>query len=84
MNTLIDYVNIEPLEDSLKTENLMADWSINNYPAFVSVSVIDDQLVINNSLVWNSESPINTNDILAWLQENGQYEGVINQQVLMP
>ena len=62
----------------------MADWSINNYPAFVSVSVIDDQLVINNSLVWNSESPINTNDILAWLQENGQYEGVINQQVLMP
>ena len=84
MNTLIDYVNIEPLEDSLKTENLMADWSINNYPAFVSVSVIDDQLVINNSLVWNSESPINTNDILAWFQENGQYEGVINQQVLMP
>ena len=84
MNTLIDYVNIEPLEDSLKTENRMADWSINNYPAFVSVSVIDDQLVINNSLVWNSESPINTNDILAWLQENGQYEGVITQQVLMP
>lgn len=84
MNSLVDYVNIEPLEDSLKTEILMADWNINNYPAFVSVSVIDDQLVINNSLIWNSESPINTNDILGWLAQNGQYDGALVQQVVMP
>ena len=81
---IVEYVDIDNIDESRQLETLLNDWQINNFPAFVSVSTNDEALTINNSLVWNNEVPMTANDILSWLSINNLYEGEISQQVLMP
>lgn len=84
MEDIIEYVDLDNIDDKKIIETISNDWGISNYPAFVSVSVIDNKLVINNSLVWSDDKPLNTLDILSWLSQNNIYKGEVVEQVTLP
>ncbi len=84
IDDIVEYVNIQSLVDDGSIDRLSQEWNINNYPAFVSVSNNYGELTINNSLVWDDTNPLSSNDILNWLALNGQYDGEMIEEVLMP
>ncbi|MCI5774363.1 MAG: hypothetical protein MR210_07375 [Erysipelotrichaceae bacterium] len=84
IDDIVEFVDIQPLIDEGTIERLSSDWGINNFPAFISVSNNYGELTINNSLVWDDTNPMGTIDILNWLALNGQYDGEILEEVLVP
>lgn len=84
INDIVEYVNIQSLIDEGTIDRLNTEWNINNYPAFVSVSNNYGELTINNSLVWDDANPLSSNDILNWLSQNGQYDGELVEEAIMP
>ena len=84
INDIVEYVNIQTLIDEGTIDRLNTEWNINNYPAFISVSNNYGELTINNSLVWDDANPLSSNDILNWLAQNGQYDGQLVEEAIMP
>ncbi len=68
--SLIETVDITSLDQSFTTNRITAEWGIHSWPAFVAVSVEDSSIIIDNTLEWNSESPMTTTDIKQWLTAN--------------
>jgi len=74
LDDYLEYVDVSSLEESLTTNRLGADWGISSYPAFLSCSVKDGQIIINNSLQWDPKTPLSEDNVIAWLAQNGIYK----------
>lgn len=70
LNEIIEYVDITDQIDRMAMNQLYSDWGISNYPALVSCTNNEHQITINNSLVWDNNSPLSTNDLRNWLAMN--------------
>lgn len=73
LDKILEYVD---LSDSIKEEtyiNKLKKWNISTYPSFVSVKVENNQIVINNTLEYDTNNPLNSTDIIEWLKLNNLY-----------
>ncbi len=83
----IEWVDITELEKNFTTIRLKDEWGINNYPAFVSVTIKDKSVTVNNMLQYNSENPMSVQDIKMWMINNKIWSGLIeqgDQQIIVP
>ncbi len=70
LNNLIETVDITPLQTNMTTNRITAEWGIHSWPAFVAVSIQENSILIENTLEWDPQSPLNTGDIKQWLSLN--------------
>lgn len=84
LSSLIEYVDVAPLEDTMTTSQLNTDWTVTSYPAFVACQVQDGQIVILNKLEWNANSPMSEDNVIQWLIENGLYDGATPDLIATP
>lgn len=78
IKNLIEYVDLSSIKDSANFYEELKKWEINNYPAFISTTNIDNKIVINNQLVFDEKKPINEADFLNWLELNSLISGISN------
>ncbi len=71
LSNIIEVVDITELDQKMETKRLSEDWQISSYPAFVSVSNNNGEIIINNKLEWTNEKAITTTDVEEWLTLNG-------------
>lgn len=71
LSNIIEVVDITELDQKMETKRLSEDWQISSYPAFVSVSNDNGEIIINNKLEWTNEKAITTTDVEEWLTLNG-------------
>ncbi len=75
LDTFIEYVD---LTDSINNPDFIMElqkWGITSYPALVSVKVENNEIIINNTLVYDAMNPLNSSDIVEWLKLNDIYSG---------
>ena len=82
LSDLIEIVDITNLERTLSTNRLKTDWGILSYPAFVTCSVNNGLIHVDNRLEWDPASPISTDDVERWLAINGVYDGYIVEEAI--
>lgn len=82
LSDLIEIVDITNLERTLTTNRLRTDWTVLSYPAFVACHVLEGQIIIDNTLEWNPDQPISSDELERWLTLNGIYEGYNNEEAI--
>ncbi len=82
LEDLIEIVDITDLERTLSTNRLRAEWGVLSYPAFIACHAENNEIVVDNTLEWNPESPISTDDVERWLKLNGVYDGYSGEEVI--
>lgn len=71
---IIDYVNIASyLSNPSTLKEELKKYNLTTYPAFVTIKVTDNKMVISSTLTYDPTSPFDTNDIVNWLKENDVY-----------
>ena len=68
---IIETVDITALEKALNTDRLQADWNISAYPAFAAVRIENGAIVVDNTLQYESDKPMNAASVEEWLKING-------------
>lgn len=68
---LIEYVDLSGLDEEQRLTRLSNDWGISTYPAFVACHVENGQIVIDNSLLYEPDKPLSSEDLISWLSLNG-------------
>lgn len=68
---LIEYVDLSGLDEEQRLTRLSNDWGISTYPAFVACHVENGQIVVDNSLLYEPDKPLNSEDLVSWLSLNG-------------
>lgn len=71
LSNIIEVVDITELDQTMETKRLSEDWQVSSYPALVSVSYDNEEIMINNKLEWTNEKAITTTDVEEWLKLNG-------------
>ncbi len=71
LSNIIEVVDITELDQTMETKRLSEDWQVSSYPALVSVSNDNGEIIINNKLEWTNEKAITTTDVEEWLKLNG-------------
>ncbi len=71
LSNIIEVVDITELDQKMEIKRLSEDWQVSSYPAFVSVSNDNGEIIINNKLEWTNEKAITTTDVEEWLKLNG-------------
>lgn len=78
LSSLIETVDITELDQTMETYRLSEDWSISSFPAFLSVSLENGEIIVNNVLEWTNAYPLTAQDIEDWMELNGLYEKTSN------
>lgn len=71
LSNIIEVVDITELDQKMEIKRLSEDWQVSSYPAFISVSNNNGEIIINNKLEWTNEKAITTTDVEEWLKLNG-------------
>lgn len=71
LSNIIEVVDITELDQKMEIKRLSEDWQVSSYPAFISVSNDNGEIIINNKLEWTNEKAITTTDVEEWLKLNG-------------
>lgn len=71
LSNIIEVVDITELDQKMEIKRLSEDWQVSSYPAFISVSNNNGEIIINNKLEWTNEKAITTTDVEKWLKLNG-------------
>lgn len=67
LGTVLNIVDITPLEQNLTVNRITAEWGIHSWPAFICVSAEAQNITVTGILEWNSSSPMTASDIEQWL-----------------
>ena len=70
LSNIIEVVDITELDQKMEIKRLSEDWQVSSYPAFISVSNNNGEIIINNKLEWTNEKAITTTDVEEWLKLN--------------
>ncbi|MGB4613702.1 MAG: hypothetical protein WBH68_05260 [Erysipelotrichaceae bacterium] len=82
IKTIIEYIDISEIIDNDDFLSNLKKWNISTYPALVSCDVEDNQIIINNTLEFDTNHPLNSEDIVNWMILNDIYSG--ESQVILP
>lgn len=82
LDDLIEIVDITDLERTFTTNRLRTEWTVLSYPAFVACRVNNGEIVIENTLEWDPNQPISSDDLERWLKLNGVYEGYNGEEAI--
>ena len=55
LSNIIEVVDITELDQKMEIKRLSEDWQVSSYPAFISVSNNNGEIIINNKLEWTNE-----------------------------
>ena len=72
--SILEYVDITDLINNLQINTLKTEWSINNFPAFVTCHVENNTIVIDHAISASSQSPLSKEAIKLWLHQSGLTE----------
>ncbi len=78
LSSIIEVVDITELDQKMETKRLSEDWQVSSYPALVSVSYENNEIIINNKLEWTNDTSITAIDVEDWLELNGITKTVQN------
>lgn len=74
LDSLIEYVELAPVDDNILLTLLREDWGLTTYPAFLACHVENEKIVLDNHLEWNPAQPMSVDDLTNWLRLNGLYK----------
>lgn len=79
---LLEYVDVTKLEESLNTNQLKEEWHIAHTPALLACKVKGDHIIIENSLEWSQDKPLNEFNVKQWLIQNGLYLSTAEDEII--
>lgn len=77
---IIEFVDINSLSKEWTPARLKNQWGFDNYPAFVATETVNGEKNILSVLQWNSENPLDSDDLKNWMIENNIWSGPIEEQ----
>ncbi len=64
-------------DPSISSSMLKKQWSINGFPAFISITVANKNASVTSKLEWLSAAPYDQNDLKKWLADNNLWPEVV-------
>lgn len=78
---ILEYVDISTLSTEWTPQRLKNQWGFDDYPAFVATSLKKDGTkTILSVLQWNSDEPLDMDDLKNWMIDLGIWEGPVEEQ----
>lgn len=77
---VIEFVDVNALSKEWTPARLKNQWGFDNYPAFVATETINGEKNILSVLQWNSENPMDSDDLRNWMMENNIWTGPVEEQ----
>ena len=72
------FVDMSNLRQDVSPSRLLSDWGFSTYPAFVSITIEENQKTINHVLQWSFSDPFTQADIKQWMIDNEIWNGPID------
>ncbi|NLC96593.1 MAG: hypothetical protein GX675_03375 [Erysipelotrichaceae bacterium] len=82
INTIIEYVDLTELLSLDTFDENLKKWEIKTYPALISCKVDNNTIIIINTLEFDENDPLNSDDIINWMVLNDIYSG--SHQLILP
>ena len=73
------FVDMSHVREDISPTRFLNDWGFSTYPAFVAISVEEQQKTIDNVLQWELSNPFSKADIKQWMIDNEIWKGPIDQ-----
>lgn len=75
------FVDMSNVREDISPSRLLNEWGFSTFPAFVAITVEENQKTIDNSLQWNLSDPFSKADIKQWMIDNEIWKGPIDQPI---
>lgn len=71
IESVIEVVDVTPLDENNTLNRITTEWGIREIPAFLCISVANNTITIDSTLEWTDESPLTAELLESWFQETG-------------